>query len=62
MGEMFYRDLIEFQAKYPTEKEQEEALRTMSAEKILRLARACGTVQGACRFARFAQQAAERNY
>ena len=36
MGEKFYRELDEFQAKYPTVEEREQALRTMSAEKILR--------------------------
>ena len=47
MGEKFYRDLDEFQAKYRTTEEREQALRTMSAEKILQLSRACGTLQGA---------------
>lgn len=60
MGERFYRDLADFQAKYPTLAEQEPVLRTMSAEKILQLARACGSVQGACFYARFAQAAADR--
>jgi hypothetical protein len=61
MGEKFYRALDEFQAKYPTTEEREQALRTMSAEKILQLSRACGTLQGAIWYARFAQAAAERN-
>ena len=61
MGEKFYRDLDEFQAKYRTTEEREQALRTMSAEKILQLSRACGTMQGAIWYARFAQAAAERN-
>jgi hypothetical protein len=61
MGEKFYRDLDEFQTKYPTNEEQEQALRTMSAEKILQLSRSCGTLQGAIRYARFAQAAAERD-
>ena len=61
MGERFYRELDEFQAKYPTREEREQALRTMSAEKILQLARSCRTLQGACWYARFAQAAAERN-
>ena len=55
MGEKFYRELDEFEAKYPTREEQEAALRTMSAEKILQLARCCGKIQVAFRFARFAQ-------
>ncbi len=61
MGENFYRDLAEFRAKYPTREEKEQALRGMSAEKILQLARSCGTLQDACFYARFAQAAAERN-
>lgn len=61
MGEKFYQALDEFQAKYPTREEREQALRTMSAEKILQLARSCRTLQGACWYARFAQAAAERN-
>ena len=60
MGEMFYRDLAAFQAKYPTREEQEPVLRTMGAEEILRLSRACPSLQGACWYARFAQAAAER--
>ena len=60
MGEKFYRDLDEFQAKYPTVEEREQALRTMSAAKILQLSRSCGTLQGAIWYARFAQAAAER--
>ena len=60
MGEKFYRELDEFEAKYPTREEQEAALRTMSAEKILQLARCCGKIQEAFRFARFAQEAADR--
>ena len=61
MGEKFYKDLDEFRAKYPTVEEQEAALRTMSAEKILQLSRSCSTLQGAIWYARFAQAAAERN-
>ncbi len=61
MGENFYRALNEFQAKYTTREEREAALRTMSAEKILQLARACATLEGACFYARFAQAAADRN-
>ena len=61
MGEKFYRDLDEFRATYPTREMREEALRTMSAEKILQLTRSCATLQGAIYFARFAQAAAERN-
>ena len=61
MGEKFYRDLDEFQAKYLNQEERERALRTMSAEKILQLARSCSTLQGAFYYARFAQAAAERN-
>lgn len=61
MGEKFYRELNEFRAKYPTREEQEAVLRTMSAEKILQLSRSCGTLQGAIYYARFAQEAAERN-
>ena len=60
MGEKFYRDLVEFQAKYRTGEEREQALRTMSAEKILQLARSCGTLQGAIYYARFAQAAMEQ--
>ena len=60
MGEKFYRDISEFQAKYPTREEREKALRTMSAEKIMQLARSSGTIQGACYYARFAQEAADR--
>ena len=59
MGERFYQELDEFQAKYPTREEREKALRTMSAAKIRQLARACRTVQGACWYARFAQAAAD---
>ena len=61
MGEKFYRELDEFQAKYPTVEEREQALRTMSAEQILQLSRSCGTLKGAIWYARFAQAAAERN-
>ena len=60
MGENFYRELDEFRAKYPTQEEREQALRTMSPEKILQLSRSCGTLQGAFYYARFAQAAAER--
>jgi hypothetical protein len=60
MGEKFYRDLDEFQAKYRTTEEREQALRTMSAEKIRQLARCCGKIQDAFRFARLAQEAADR--
>ncbi len=60
MGEKFYRELDEFEAKYPTREEREAALRTMSAEKILQLARCCGKLQDAFWFARFAQEAADR--
>ena len=61
MGEMFYRELNEFRAMYPTREEQEQALRTMNAEKIWHLARACKNVQTACRYAQFAQEASDRD-
>ena len=61
MGEKFYMDLDEFQAKYPTQEMRDKQLRKMSAEKILQLSRACGTLQGAIYYARFAQAAADRN-
>ena len=61
MGEKFYRDLQEFQAKYTTREQREAALRKMSAEKIRQLARSCGSLEDACDYARFAQAAADRN-
>lgn len=60
MGEKFYRDLDEFRAKYPTDAQRDAVLRTMNAEQILRLARACATLQEAISYARYAQAAAER--
>lgn len=60
MGELFYRALSDFQKKYPGRAEQEKALASMSADEILQLARSAGTIQEACRYARFAQAAAER--
>ena len=61
MGESFYRALKEFQRTYVTREEREKALQTMSAEEIMQLARSCATVQEACWYAQFAQQAALRN-
>ena len=60
MGEYFYRKIDEFKAKYATREAQEAVLRTMGAEEIRQLARACGSIQEACWFARFAQEAADR--
>lgn len=61
MGENFYRDLEEFRAKYPTREMKEQVLRTMSAERIQRLTRACSSLQEAIWYAQFAQAAAERD-
>lgn len=60
MGEKFFKDVFEFQKKYPTQEEREKALQKMSSDEIMQLSRSCGTVQGACYYARFAQQAAIR--
>ncbi len=61
MGEKFYMDLEAFQAKYPTREMREQVLRQMSPEKILQLSRSCSALQDAIWYARFAQEAAERN-
>lgn len=60
MGELFYKALADFQKKYPTPEEQEKALDSMSADEIMQLARSAATVQDACRYARFAQEAVIR--
>ena len=57
MGEAFYKAIMEFQRKYATKEEQEKALREMSADQIMQLSRSCASFQGACYFARFAQEA-----
>ena len=59
MGESFYRPLNEFRSKYPGKAEKERALRTMGAEEIMQLARACATVQEACWYAQYAEMAKE---
>ena len=46
----------EFQKKYKTKAEKEEALRNMTTEEIMYLARTCGNTTGAAWYARHAQE------
>lgn len=59
MGETF-KDVFEFQEKYPTKEDWERVLRTMDADEIMRLARTCGNMAGRCYYGRFAQEAVIR--
>lgn len=42
-----FEDVYEFQEKYPTKEEKEEALKHLSNDEIRHLAYTCGTVTGA---------------
>ena len=60
MSEAFFKAIKDFQRKYVTKEEKEQALLEMSADQILQLSRSCGSIQEACYYARFAQKAAIR--
>ena len=48
---MKYKDVIEFQEKYPTKDEKEQALKTLSDEEIWHLAKTCTNTTGAAWYA-----------
>lgn len=58
---MIYRDVFEFQQRYPTKEEREKALEQMTYEEIMHLARTCSTTQGGAYYAKRAEQIAFRN-
>ena len=60
MTDWKYRDVFEFQEKHPSREEREQVLRTLGADEIMHIARSCGTKQGGAYYARFAQEAVEK--
>ena len=58
--EYAYRDVFDFQWKYPTRAARKMVLRQMSSDEIMHIARSCGTAAGASYYSGFAQQAAFR--
>ena len=55
-----FRDVFEFQEKYPTQEQREEQLLQMDCEEIMHLAHSCGNLTGAAYYGRFANLARER--
>ena len=55
-----FRDVFEFQEKYPSREEREQALKKMDPIEIQRLIQTCGTKQGKIYYNQFAILAAER--
>ena len=55
-----FRDVFEFQEKYPTQEKREAQLLQMDYEEIIHLARTCGNLTGAAYYGRFANLARER--
>lgn len=56
-----FKDVYEFQQKYKTKEQREEALLKMNPEEIMHIARTCGNEQGGAYYSRFAKLAEERN-
>ena len=42
---MIYRDVFEFQQKYPTREEREKALEEMTYDEIMHLAKSCPSME-----------------
>ena len=55
-----FRDVLDFQQKYPTREEREKVLPTMAPEEITHIARTCGNVTGAAYYGRFAALARKK--
>ena len=61
-NEYMYKDVFEFQEKYPTRMERENALSHMSEKEILHLARSTPNKQSGIYYARFAKEARVRDF
>ena len=57
---MIYRDVFEFQQKYPTREEREKALEEMTYDEIMHLAKSCPSIHGSAYYAKKAEQIAFR--
>ena len=58
---MIYKDVFEFQQRYPTKEEREKALEQMNYDEIMHLAHTCSSTQGGAYYAKRAEQIAFRN-
>ena len=57
---MIYRDVFEFQQKYPTRDAREKALEEMTYDEIMHLAKSCPSIQGSTYYAKRAEHIAFR--
>ena len=55
-----FKDVYDFQEKYPTKEKREEVLLTLDYDEIMHLARSCGNVTGGAYYSKFARMAKER--
>lgn len=58
---MIYRDVFEFQQKFPTREAREKELEKMTYDEIMHLAHTCHSLQGSAYYARRAEEIAFRN-
>ena len=58
---MIYKDVFEFQQRFPTKEEREKALEQMTYDEIMHLAHTCPSTHGGAYYARRAEQIAFRN-
>ena len=58
---MIYKDVREFQQRFPTREAWEKELEHMTYDEIMHLAHTCSTLQGSAYYARRAEEIAFRN-